>query len=102
MPTKHCRYAAWLFNEWHRLPILLCGGGGSLDVQPYSATMRDLVQEEAVLPEMGRKSPKTPSLEPRFFLAGISDDSPYSGSTVLCPLRKHASVGRAYRVLPIA
>jgi uncharacterized SAM-binding protein YcdF (DUF218 family) len=44
-------YAAWLYNHWQRLPVLVCGGAPSPGRLPlFPAAMRDLIQD-MVVPE---------------------------------------------------
>ena len=44
------RHAAWLYRHWAALPILACGGGPY--PEPYSETMRRLLESEGIPPSM--------------------------------------------------
>ena len=44
-----CRYAAWLYGNWRRLPVVPSGGGiGSPGGIPYAVSMREELQRNAV------------------------------------------------------
>ena len=43
-----CRYAAWLYRSWKQLPILACGGRARRSREPFSDTMRELLEEDGV------------------------------------------------------
>jgi uncharacterized SAM-binding protein YcdF (DUF218 family) len=46
---ERCDYAAWLHTHWRPLPILACGGTAHpSDMPPYSAVMRDALEQEGV------------------------------------------------------
>jgi uncharacterized SAM-binding protein YcdF (DUF218 family) len=47
---ERCEFAAWLHHDWRPLPVLACGGPGVAGEQPFSATMRRLL-ERAGVPE---------------------------------------------------
>ncbi len=50
--TDRCRYAAWLHTHSHPVPVLACGGWAPAGQQPYSATMRQMLQQEGVSSSM--------------------------------------------------
>jgi len=45
---QRCEFAAWLYQQWHRLPLLACGGPGSKGEQPVSSIMKQMLQRAAV------------------------------------------------------
>jgi len=45
---ERCQYAAWLHNNWQKLPVLACGGVGASGGAPYAATMRRILRGEGV------------------------------------------------------
>ena len=47
---RRCEFAAWLYHHWKPLPVLACGGAGTVDAGPYAETMRQLL-ERAGVPE---------------------------------------------------
>ena len=47
---RRCEFAAWLYHHWKPLPVLACGGAGTVAAGPYSVTMRQLL-ERAGIPE---------------------------------------------------
>lgn len=50
---QRCLYAAWLHKQWpHSVPVLACGGPGTLPEQPYSVVMRQMLKREGVPEDM--------------------------------------------------
>jgi uncharacterized SAM-binding protein YcdF (DUF218 family) len=45
---ERCEFAAWLHSHWRPLPVLACGGPGAAREQPFSATMRRLLERDGV------------------------------------------------------
>lgn len=45
---ERCQYAAWLNKNWRDLPVLACGGVGPNGGEPYSITMRRILEGEGV------------------------------------------------------
>ena len=45
---ERCHYAAWLYHNWRKLPVLACGGVGSHGGEAFSVTMRRLLDAEGV------------------------------------------------------
>lgn len=44
-----CRYAAWLYGHWRRLPVVASGGGiGAARGIPYAVSMREELERRAV------------------------------------------------------
>lgn len=43
---RRVQHAAWLFHNWKRVPILVCGGGRG--DRPYAETMRHMLESEGV------------------------------------------------------
>ena len=43
-----CKFAAWLYRTWKPLPILACGAKGRRGAEPFSQTMRELLEEDGV------------------------------------------------------
>jgi uncharacterized SAM-binding protein YcdF (DUF218 family) len=43
---ERVQHAAWLFNNWKSIPVVVCGGGQ--DGESYSKTMRHLLESEGV------------------------------------------------------
>lgn len=41
-------HAAWLYNHWHAVPILACGGRSGLRSQSVSIIMRDMLKQAGV------------------------------------------------------
>ena len=49
---QRCEFAARLYSRWQPLPVLACGGRGGKDQEPYSKTMRLLLERAGVSPNM--------------------------------------------------
>ena len=45
---ERCQYAAWLYKNWRRLPVLACGGRPTENREPFAATMRRILRSEGV------------------------------------------------------
>lgn len=52
--SQRCWYAAWLYHHWQHVPIVVCGGSPRAQPKeaPFSRTMRTLLEESGVPPEM--------------------------------------------------
>jgi uncharacterized SAM-binding protein YcdF (DUF218 family) len=45
---ERCQYAAWLYHNWRKLPIVACGGAMTNGGEPYAATMSRILEAEGV------------------------------------------------------
>jgi uncharacterized SAM-binding protein YcdF (DUF218 family) len=45
---ERCQYAAWLYHNWHKLPIVAGGGASQNGGESYATTMSRILQAEGV------------------------------------------------------
>jgi uncharacterized SAM-binding protein YcdF (DUF218 family) len=45
---ERCFYAAWLYKNWRKLPVLACGGVGPQKGEAFAVTMQRLLEAEGV------------------------------------------------------